>query len=131
MDELGVGRAQPDPLTKLEHDVLDRTVSLADVLRTCLMLAGWTQAVQLREWATAELRGYPGMEVPDYRKVRATIMQVVQSAYGPRTTHLFDVNSAPDVLREHFTEIVPLNQGVDSDSKRLLPSTRRSSGRSN
>lgn len=114
MNEPRVERAQPDLLTKLEHDVLDRAISLADVLRTCLMLAGWTHAVQLREWVTAELRGYPSIEVPDYRKVRAPIMQVVQTTYDRFTSHLFDVNSVPDEIREYFTEIVPLNQGVDA-----------------
>lgn len=83
MDEPRTAYAQPDLLAKLEHDVLDRTVSLADVLRICLMLAGKTQATQLREWATAELRGYPGIDVPDYRKVRAPIMRIIQGAYGP------------------------------------------------
>jgi len=77
------------------------------------MLAGWMKAAQVREWAAAELKGYPGREVPDYRKVRAPIMQVIQSRYGTPTKRLFDVNSVPGAVREHFTGIVPLNQGVD------------------
>ena len=113
MNEPRVGRPQPDPLAKLERDVLDRNVPLADVLRTCVMLAGWMKAAQVREWAAAELKGYPGREVPDYRKVRAPIMQVIQSRYGTPTKRLFDVNSVPGAVREHFTGIVPLNQGVD------------------
>jgi hypothetical protein len=32
------------------------------------------------------------------------------------TTRLFDVSSVPNVIREHFTEIVSLNQGVDLPS---------------
>jgi predicted transposase YbfD/YdcC len=118
VDDPRTGRAQSDLLTKLEHDVLDRTVPLADLLRTCLMLAGRTQATQLREWATAELKGDPDIDVPDYRKVRASIMRIIQGAYGPPRTHLFDINSVSDVVREHFTEIVSLNQARRARSAR-------------
>lgn len=37
-------RGQPDLLTQLEQDVLDRTVPLTDLLRSCLELARRTQA---------------------------------------------------------------------------------------
>ena len=60
---------QADRLAALERDVLDRTVPLADVLRSCLALSRHTQATQLREWVTAELKGYRIDGVPDYRKI--------------------------------------------------------------
>jgi hypothetical protein len=44
-------------LSELESDVVsDRP--LADVLRKCIILGGRVDSVELRDWATKELRGY-------------------------------------------------------------------------
>lgn len=93
--------------------MLDRTALLGDVLRACMVLAINIKAVQLRDWAKAELQGYPGFEVPDYRKIRAPIMQIVQDAFGRNGTYPFDPSGLPAEIREHLNEIVPLNQSVD------------------
>jgi hypothetical protein len=114
VQEPEVTRPQPDILARLENDLLDRTVPLADVLRACLVLYGHTNATQLRAWASAELQGYPRInDVPDYRKIAAPIMQVVDVPYRGRSTHPFNVHSLPDFAREYITEIVPLSQGAD------------------
>jgi hypothetical protein len=108
-----VTRQRPDLLVKLEQDVLDPGVQLSDLLRTCIVLAGRTQAAHLREWATAELNGYPRIsEVPEYRKIAAPIMQVIDIYYRGRATRPLNVHSLPDAIREHISEIVPLNQAV-------------------
>lgn len=65
-------------------------------------------------WVTAELNGYRDIrDVPAYRKISAPIMQVVDSPYLGRSTQLLNVLSLPEPIREHITETVPLNQGVD------------------
>ncbi len=69
-----MARQQIDDLAALRRDARDRTVPLADILRSCLDLARQTQSVQLREWVTAELKGYwPFDAVPDYRRITAPI----------------------------------------------------------
>jgi hypothetical protein len=104
---------QADRLTELERDVLNRTVPLADVLRSCLALASHTQAAQLREWVTAELKGYRIDRVPDYRKVAAPIMRVFDVPGQGLVTQLFEVLTLPAPVRERVNEIVPLTQSVD------------------
>ncbi len=94
--------------------MLDRTAPLGQLLRTCMVLAIRIKAGQLREWAKAELHGYPDFEVPDYRKVCAPIMQIIQNMYGRSTTHPFDPSGLPTEIRQHLNEIVPLNQSVDA-----------------
>ena len=104
----------PDLLARLETDLLDWTTPLSALLTICMMLAGRTHATQLQTWATAELKGYPRMEdVPDYRKVAAPIMQVIELPYRGRSTQPLNVLNLPDAIREHINEIVPLNQGVE------------------
>jgi hypothetical protein len=108
-----VAKEQADLLVRLEQDVLDRTVPLADVLRSCLILAGQTRAAQVRDWATAELKGYRISAVPDYRKVAAPILWAFDLPYRGLVTHVVNVHSWPERLREHLSELVPLNQPVD------------------
>ena len=103
-----------DLLGKLERDVLDEAVSLATLLRTCLILAGQTRAPQLRAWATSELRGYPTREsVPEYRLIVAPILWDVRTPYGHVQTRLLNVQELPASIREVINEEVPLNQSID------------------
>lgn len=101
-----------DPLVRLRQLVLDRTVPLGDVLRTAVDLADSTGAKALADWATAELDGYPGIDVPEYRKVRAEIWEQIK-VFGPMHRP-FDVYSLPEEMRQYFTDVVPLNSGVDA-----------------
>ena len=91
---------------------MDRTSSVADILRTCLMLGIRIGATSLRQWATAELEGYRSFEVPEYRKIRAPILQVVADPWGRPSTQLLNVLTLPEPIREAVSEIVPLNQSV-------------------
>lgn len=104
---------QADRLAALERDVLDRTVPLADVLRSCLALSRHTQATQLREWVTAELKGYRIDGVPDYRKIAAPILRTFDVPGQGLVTQLFNVQTLPEPVRERVNEIVPLTQSVD------------------
>lgn len=103
----------PDPLDRLEQLVLDRTALLSDVLRAAVMLADRTNASELRAWALNELSGYPGLSVPEYRRVKARIIEQIQVFSAPMNRP-FNVHSVPEEVREHFTDVVPLNQGVDA-----------------
>ena len=104
---------QADRLAALERDLLDRTVPLADVLRSCLALSRHTQATQLREWVTAELKGYRIDGVPDYRKIAAPILRTFDVPGQGLVTQLFNVQTLPEPVRERVNEIVPLTQSVD------------------
>lgn len=114
MTQNTTNHARADVLDELERAVINPDMRLADALRACLMLSARTRAAGLRDWATAELRGYPGYEVPEYRKIRAPIMQAVQSPSGRFAAYLFNPNSVPEAVRHDFSDIVPLNQGVDA-----------------
>ena len=84
----------PDPLGRLEQLVLDRSALLSDVLRAAVMLADRTSASELRAWALNELNGYPGLSVPEYRKVKARIMEQIQVFSAPMNRP-FNVHSVP------------------------------------
>jgi hypothetical protein len=107
-----VAQAQPDLLAELERDVPDRNVPLADLLLRCVILAGQTGAPQPEEWATAELNGYPGREVPGYRRAAVPIMQIIEGLYGSQIKQPLNVQTVPDFAREYITENLPFNQGV-------------------
>ena len=107
-------RVQASLLAKLEAEVRDRSMPLGDLLRDCLVLSRHVGAARLQAWVTAELNGYLRIrDVPDYRKIRAPVMQAVDSPYLGRSTRLLNILSLPEPIREHISETVPLNQGVD------------------
>jgi hypothetical protein len=110
-----VARQRSNLLTRLEDDVLDPGVQLSDLLRTCIVLAGRTQAAQLRAWATTELNGYTDREsVPEYRIVAAPIMWEVAEAFRGVSTLPVNVQELPGFVREHINEDVHLNQSIDT-----------------
>jgi AbiTii len=50
-------------LAEVQRDAPDGNVPLADTLRKLIALGGQAGSVQLREWASRELRGYQGSDV--------------------------------------------------------------------
>jgi hypothetical protein len=70
-----------NPAQKLLDDI-ERGGTQADadiptLLRKCIALGGQSGSVQLRDWATRELKGYredQGDSIPEYRKVPATLV---------------------------------------------------------
>jgi len=107
-----VTKSRADLLARLDEAVLDRTSSVDDILRTCLMLGIRIGATSLRQWATAELEGYRSFEVPEYRKIRASILQAVADPWGRISTQLLNVLTLPEPIRKTVSEIVPLNQSA-------------------
>ena len=58
-------------LSEIERDLLGGK-PLADLLRKCVVLGGRSSSVELRDWASRELRGYNvGDDLPSYRTVGA------------------------------------------------------------
>lgn len=107
-------RSHADLMARLDVAVLDPKASLADVLRICMMLGIRIRATSVRQWATAELEGYRSLDVPQYRRIRAPIMQTIADPWGRPSTHILNPLTLPEPIREHVSEIVPLNQGVDT-----------------
>jgi hypothetical protein len=99
-------------LSDIEADVLsDRP--LADALRKCVVLGGQAGSVELREWATKELRGYDeDDQMPAYRTVGALIY--VNAITGPSviTGQMISSSSLPDFARDQIKESYTFPQGV-------------------
>jgi hypothetical protein len=95
-------------LAEIERDLLDGK-PLADLLRKCIMLGGKSGSVELRDWASKELRGYAkAEELPTYRVVPAPIMvdgrNMVAVIKGQRVA----LSDLPDFVQEVVREEVPL-----------------------
>ena len=58
-------------LGKIEEQAIDGDISKA--LRLCLSLGGKTGSTDLRGWASLELNGYRGQDVPEYRRIVAPL----------------------------------------------------------
>ena len=77
--------------------MIDRTVPLADLLRTCIVLGGRTGSARLSDWATSELRGYRDRNpIPVYRIVSVPI--VVRTEYYD--TSLTGIPTTPSKLKD-------------------------------
>ncbi|MXW76581.1 MAG: hypothetical protein F4Z58_11195 [Acidimicrobiaceae bacterium] len=99
-------------LEEIEHDVLT-SQPLADTLRKCVVLGGRAGSVELREWATRELRGYHSKDdVPDYRTVGAPILADVVTGGGILRGRQIGVLSLPDGVRQNVSEQFTLREGV-------------------
>jgi hypothetical protein len=104
----------PSLLTEIERDLLDG-VPVADVLRKLLILGGRAGSVELRDWASQELRGYADKELedlPDYRKVPAIIQLDGVSGARQFSHQTISPQELPEEARQHITNQVPFYQGV-------------------
>jgi hypothetical protein len=102
----------PSLLAEIERDVLG-TVPLADVLRKCVVFGGRAGSIELRDWATRELRGYDGTDgVPDYRTVAAPIMVEAVTAVAHVNNQRIAPSALPDFVQEHIKEEFQFRQGV-------------------
>lgn len=88
---------------------------LADVLRKVVILAGQVGSVELRDWATWELRGYSGIDasdLPPYRQILAPILLDGISRGGMVQRQPLPYAALPDFVRESMAEELPVRQGV-------------------
>lgn len=74
---------------------------------------GKSRSDELRDWATRELKGYPGIdELPEYRKIAAPLRLDGLSGYYQITGQELPPMALPDFAREHISNELPLTQGV-------------------
>jgi hypothetical protein len=99
-------------LGEIQRDLLDGK-PLADLLRKCIMLGGRSGSVELRDWASHELRGYStGDELPAYRTVAAPILADAVTGTAIVKRQRIPVSGLPDFVQEDISEEFPLRQGV-------------------
>lgn len=96
----------------IRSDALADTAPLSRALRKCVALGGDTGSAALRDWATQELKGYRGVDVPEYRRVAAPI-QIDGSDPGNFVQQqTISVWQLPDVVQTSLPEAVPLTSGI-------------------
>jgi hypothetical protein len=100
-------------LTEIESDVLDARKALADALRKCVVLGGRAGSVDMREWASRELRGYHGDEsLPSYRVIGAPLTINGFAGNAMIKGERMSVTSLPEFAQEHIRDEVPLRMGI-------------------
>lgn len=110
-----LGHVRPtvrNPLTQIERDLIAGK-PLETLLRRLLLIGGAAGSVELREWASAELRGYSSdIEVPDYRILNAPL-QIDGAVPGGYVRHqTISPSELPHFAREELDELVPLRMGI-------------------
>ena len=99
-------------LEQIEHDVLT-SQPLADTLRKCVLLGGKAGSVELREWATRELRGYDTKDdAPAYRTVGAPILADAVTGNAIVKGQPIGVSSLPDTARKKISNQYTLLEGI-------------------
>jgi hypothetical protein len=99
-------------ISEIERDLLDWK-PLADLLRKCIVLGGRSGSVELRDWASEELRGYgPDDELPAYRTIGAPIFADAVIGNTVIKGQQISASGLPDFVREHISEELPLRHGV-------------------
>lgn len=94
-------------LARVEAEALGGDVVKA--LRLCIMLGGRSESVELREWASRELRGYgPDDELPDYRRVGAPLCVDGFTHGAMFTGRTISALQLPEVAQEHLSEQLEL-----------------------
>lgn len=110
---VGVARRDHNLIAEIERDALDESVPVATALRKCLVLGGKSGSEQLRDWATRELQGYPGIDdLPDYRVIVAPLRLDGISGQYQVTGEELPLMALPDFAREHISNEVKLTDGV-------------------
>lgn len=115
----GMARHHNSLIAQIESDALDDNVPVASALRKCSVLGGKSGSEKLRDWATRELQGYPGVEdLPSYRAINAPLLVDGIRGNYKVTRQPFPPMSLPDFAREHITEEVKAHKEVSGASKR-------------
>lgn len=112
-------------ISEIRREALGDDVSLASVLRKCVSLGGDTGSKTLRDWASKELKGYRGEDLPEYRRVGAVIQMDGTQLGAIFEQHSLSAAQLPEPVRDYIPERVPLAQGVGE----LEAIAKRASGR--
>jgi hypothetical protein len=111
-DTIGMPSRDPSLLSQIESDVVS-DAPLAGALRKCIVLGGAAGSVELRDWATKELRGYSGEEdLPAYRSIPAGLYVDGLTGPGHVTGQRIGVHFLPDFAQEVIGEIVQVRDGI-------------------
>ncbi len=87
--------------------------SLADALRKIVILGGQAGSLELREWASKELRGYQSDDdLPDYRKVGAPLQVNGINARFHYTGQTISSSMLPDFAQEAINETLHLTMPI-------------------
>ena len=115
-------------LEQIEHDVLT-SQPLADALRKCVVLGGKAGSIELREWATRELRGYDSKDdAPDYRTVGAPILIDAVTGNVIVKRQQIGVSVLPDFVRENISNQYTLLEGIGALEAMAASADRSESG---
>ncbi len=99
-------------LEQIERDVLT-SQPLADTLRKCVVLGGKAGSIELREWATRELRGYDSKDdAPDYRTVGAAILADGVTGNAIVKRQQIAASSIPNVTQEEISNQYTFLEGI-------------------
>ena len=97
-------------LGKIEKQAFDGDISKA--LRLCLSLGGKTGSTDLRGWASLELNGYRGQDVPEYRRIVAPLqvdgMTMTHQVSGQTISNF----QLPEFARDTISEDVECRQSL-------------------
>lgn len=97
---------------KIERDLLDEK-PLDGLLRKLILFGGVAGSSELRDWASAELRGYENdKDVPEYRKVTAPIQINGSTPRGLVEHQTISTVDLPDFVRDEISESFLLRMGV-------------------
>ncbi len=112
-NELVIGAKEKSLLEQIEQDALDDGVPVSTVLRKCIALGGKSGSVELRDWATRELKGYSiDDDLPEYRVVPAPILIDAFVGNGQVTGQPISAGAIPERFREHMGDSARLRQGL-------------------
>ncbi|MCZ1073269.1 hypothetical protein NXT08_24900 (plasmid) [Rhodococcus pyridinivorans] len=100
-------------LHSLRERVLDESAPVAGLLRACLMLGAETGSVDLRRWASKELRGYDDGDVPAYRKLALPLFADSVSGNVVTTGQLISILHVPEKYRDRVPSEVVFRQSVE------------------
>lgn len=99
-------------IAELQKDVLSDK-PLNNCLRKCVVLGGQLGSVELREWASRELRGYDDLDfLPPYRRVLAPLMISGMNVRLRYTGHQITRAAIPESMREYVPEDLSLMHGI-------------------
>ena len=97
-------------LGKIEEQAIDGDISKA--LRLCLSLGGKTGSTDLRGWASLELNGYRGQDVPEYRRIVAPLQVDGMTMSHHVKGHTISTYDLPDFVGDTISENVEFRQSL-------------------
>ena len=97
-------------LDEIEREAIDGDIVKA--LRLCLSLGGKAGSAELRDWASRELSGYRGEDIPDYRRIYAPLQIDGMTFNAIVKGQTISTLQLPDFARDGLSEEVPLRRSL-------------------